>query len=308
LYDAPWQYFYAVAGFKVEDGRSVKPGAFETGINSLEADLSLEPGDYVRILKTFKGKKNFDLLVAPVCRTASNHSALRSVFRVALKKAELEGLDPESADRLVRPWLEPVPVAEVSKTCGPNSGTLVKTWDSSTTVANVESQLGTSDVRVETPEGEVVDNSVLNVFGGSSNRVFAEGEIVRLVGLNTAFNSVRMDLESICLFDRCGRVRGRAVFMLSGQVEKKTLDEANAAVVAVLEPTSLHVVARQCSPSTGLPPPALRPGMPEQQVTELLGPPDVRHESGGNVVFDYGFVEITFREGIVTRLHIPAID
>jgi len=155
-YEAPWQHFYTVAGFKVENGKSVKPGAFETGINNLEADLSLEPGGYVRILKTYKGKKKFDLLVAPVCRTVSNHSALRSVFRIALDKAELKRLDPESAERLVRPWLEPVSIAEVSKTCGPNSGTLVKRWDSSTTVADVESQLGMSDVRAETPEGEVV--------------------------------------------------------------------------------------------------------------------------------------------------------
>ncbi len=157
-------------------------------------------------------------------------------------------------------------------------------------------------------QGEVVDNSVLNVFGGSSKRFFNKGEIVRLVGLNTAFNSVRMDLESICLFDRGGKVRGRAVFMLSGQVGKKTFDEANAAVTAVLEPTSLHVIARQCSPSTGLPPPALRPGMSEQQVTDLLGPPGERREVGGDVVFDYGSVEITFGEGMVTRLRIPAID
>jgi hypothetical protein len=156
--------------------------------------------------------------------------------------------------------------------------------------------------------GEVVENSVLNAFGGTSNRSFNEGEIVRLVALNTAFNSVRMDIESICLFDRGGAVRGRAVFMLSDQVGKKTFDEANAAVVAVLEPVSLHMIARQCSPSTGLPPPALRLGMSENQVTDLLGPPEERREDGRDVVFDYGSVEIRFGEGMVTRLRIPAID
>ena len=156
--------------------------------------------------------------------------------------------------------------------------------------------------------GEVVDNSILNVFGGSSKRFFNKGEIVRLVGLNTAFNSVRMDLESICLFGRGGKVQGRVVFMLSGQVGKKTFDEANTAVAAILEPTSLHLIARQCSPSTGLPPPALRPGMSERQVTDLLGPPGEQREDGGDVVFDYGSVEITFSEGSVTRLRIPAID
>lgn len=156
FYEAPWQYFYAVAGFKVKGGKSVKPGALETGINNLQTDLSLEPGDYVRILTAYKGKKNFDLLVAPVCRTASNHSALRSVFRFVLGKAGIRALNPESADRLVRPWLEPVSIAEVSKTCGPNSGTLVKRWDRSTTITDVESQMGTSEVRVETPAGNVV--------------------------------------------------------------------------------------------------------------------------------------------------------
>jgi len=155
-YEAPWQHFYAVAGFKVKDGSSVKPGALETGIANLEADLSLEPGDFVRILTTYRGKKNFDLLLSPVCRTVSNHTLLRSVFRFALDKAEIRNLDTESADRLVRPWLEPVSVAEVSKTCGPNSGTLVRRWDASTTVVEIEGQLGTSDVRAETPEGEVL--------------------------------------------------------------------------------------------------------------------------------------------------------
>lgn len=156
FYQAPWQGVYVVAGFKVKDGKSVKPGAFETGINNLEADLLLDRGDYVRILTTYKSKKNFDLLVAPVCRTVSNHSALRSVFRFALDKARIRGLNPESADRLVRPWLEPVSIAEVSKTCGPNSGMMVKRWDSSTTIADVEKQMGTSEVRAETPKGEVV--------------------------------------------------------------------------------------------------------------------------------------------------------
>lgn len=157
-------------------------------------------------------------------------------------------------------------------------------------------------------QGEVVDNSVLNVFGGTSNQFFSEGEIVRLVGLNTAFNSVRMDLESICLFDRGGKVRGRAVFVLSGQVGKKTFAEANAAVATILEPTSLHLIARHCNSSTGLPPPALRRGMSERKVTDLLGPPGQHRVSGGDLIFDYGSVEVTFREGMVTQLRIPAID
>jgi len=156
--------------------------------------------------------------------------------------------------------------------------------------------------------GEIVDNSILNVFGGTSKRVFKEGEIVRLVDLNTAFNSVRMDLESICLFDRGGHVQGRAVFMLSGQVGKKTFNGANEAVAAVLEPSSLHMIARQCNPWTGLPPPALFLEMSEEQVVDLLGPPEVRIEKGQDVVFDYRSVEVTFREGVVTHLRIPAID
>jgi len=170
-YQAPWQGVYVVAGFKVKDGKRVKPGAFESGINNLEADLSLEPGDYVRILSTYKGKKNFDLLIAPVCRTVSNHSTLRSVFRFALGKAGIRELGSESAVRLVRPWLEPVSIAEVAKTCGPNSGTMVKRWDSSTTIADVENQMGMSDVRVETPEGDVV------VYG-DLKLLFVDGRLV----------------------------------------------------------------------------------------------------------------------------------
>ncbi len=156
--------------------------------------------------------------------------------------------------------------------------------------------------------GEVVDNSFLNVFGGSGRSLFREGEIVRLVDLNTAFSSVRMDLESICLFDRGGLVRGRVVFPLSGQVSRKTFDEANAAVVAVLEPVGLYQVTRQCDPSTGLPPPELKPGMPVEAVVGLLGPPDQEREEGGVMVSDYGSLVVYAADGKVVRLGIPTLD
>jgi hypothetical protein len=156
--------------------------------------------------------------------------------------------------------------------------------------------------------GEMVDNSILTAFGGSSKRFFEQGEIVRLVDLNAAFSSVRMDLESICLFDRGGPVRGRAVFVLSGQVSKKTFDEANLAVAAVLEPVGLHQITRQCDPSTGLPPPELRPEMPLEAVVDLLGPPAVERTEDGLVVYDYGSLVVFAEDGAVSRLSIPALD
>ena len=46
--------------------------------------------------------------------------------------------------------------------------------------------------------GNVVPNSWTNLFGGKPGTFFETGEIVRLVRLNTAFKTVRMDLESVC--------------------------------------------------------------------------------------------------------------
>jgi hypothetical protein len=152
----PMWYMDGLPGIKIEDGSKVKPGALETGLNNVTYDLELEPGSYVKVLDTSVGKKNFDLLIGPVCRTVPRHSRVRSMVRFALGKQGISNLDSEAADTLVRPWLVPVSIAEVARTCGPNSGTLVKRWDDTTTLADVERDLGTSDVRAETADGEVV--------------------------------------------------------------------------------------------------------------------------------------------------------
>lgn len=157
-------------------------------------------------------------------------------------------------------------------------------------------------------DGKEVPNSVLNVFGGSSRRSFEKGEIVRLTDLNAAGRTVRMDLESVCLLGRRRKVRGRAVFVLSAHVGKKTLAEANRAVSACLEPASLRQAAKQCDPGTGEPPPVLRPGQTIEEVEGLLGAPAATRVEGRVTVYDYGPLLVHVESGKVVRLVIPALD
>jgi hypothetical protein len=110
----------------------------------------------VRIIDTALGKKSFDLLIGPVCESVPNHSSARAIVRFALGKEGAGALDGETAEGLVRPWIEPVSIADVARRCGPRSGTLVWRWTDATTLADVERELGTSEVRAETADGEVV--------------------------------------------------------------------------------------------------------------------------------------------------------
>ena len=155
-----------------------------------------------------------------------------------------------------------------------------------------------------------VANSPVSKLGGSSSQRLEPGEIVRLTGLNTAFKSVRMDLEAVCRRGRDSkrRPRGRVVFVLSGQVNKKRLAEANAAVVAVLEPVGLQQVVRQCDPATGEPPFALRPGLELDHVVAMLGSPDSARLEGQIEILDYPQVRIHFSDGRIDRLILPALD
>jgi hypothetical protein len=168
--DGPMWYMDGLPGIKIENGARVKPGLLELGLNNVTYDLELEPDSYVKILDTSVGKKYFDLLIGPVCRTVPRHSRVRAMVRFAVGKQGMSSLDSEAADALVRPWLAPVSIAEVARTCGPNSGTLVKRWSDMTTLADVERELGTSEVRAETADGEVV------VYG-DLRLIFTEGRL-----------------------------------------------------------------------------------------------------------------------------------
>ena len=122
--------------------------------------------------------------------------------------------------------------------------------------------------------GNVAPNSWTNLFGGTPRTFFETGEIVRLVRLNTAFKTVRMDVESVCRPEAVGkRLRGRVDFVLSGQVGEKTFDEANSAVGAVFEPVDLARVLESCDPETGQPPTVIQVGMRIEDIEALLGPP-----------------------------------
>lgn len=168
--NGPMWYSTGLPGLKIEGEVSVKPGFLETGLDNLGAELQLDGGEYVRIIDTAVGKKNFDLLIGPVCESVASHSSVRAIVRFALGKEGTGALDSETAKKLVRPWLAPVSIAEVARRCGPRSGILVWRWTDATTVADVERELGTSEVRAETADGEVV------VYG-DLRLIFSDGRL-----------------------------------------------------------------------------------------------------------------------------------
>jgi hypothetical protein len=155
--------------------------------------------------------------------------------------------------------------------------------------------------------GQVVDNGVLSALGGEGSTFFEKGDIVRLVDLNAAFSSVRMDLEAVCR-DRGWHLQGRVVFALSGQVGGKTFDEANAAVRAVLEPMDLSRVMETCDPETGRPPLVIALGGEYAPLRKVLGEPRLRDAALGAEVFDHLWVRVVVRAGRIERIIVPAID
>lgn len=156
--------------------------------------------------------------------------------------------------------------------------------------------------------GAVRENSPVSGLGGGAKRSFHTGEILRLLEINAAFKSVRMDLEAVCLGSRERRPRGRAVFVLSQQIGKGSLAEANAAVAAELEPIGLREVVRECDPATGLPPFALFPGLPRSAIEETLGEPRQLSSHDGLDVLDYGSFVVYLEGETVVRIAIPALD
>jgi hypothetical protein len=157
--------------------------------------------------------------------------------------------------------------------------------------------------------GDVVANSWTTAAGGGGTTTLEPGEVVRLVRLNSALKTVRMDLEAVCRRSPRGwPLTGRVDFVLSGQVGKQTFDEANAAVAAELEPVALAEVMEICDPETGSPPARVRPGQPIAEVAGALGEPRRRSETSAGEVWDYGVVELQVRSGAVVAIRIPALD
>ena len=153
LYEVNVFWPEAFPGFIVENGVRKKAGFFDTGISNLEVKGNIAVGEYVRIRNAAADKKNVEIVLSPVCQTASNHRALISRLRFVM--GSRIG-DAEAVDQAVRAWLEPVSIAEVAKTCGPNSGRLVRQWDASTTPDQIETELGPAEARSEVAGGEIL--------------------------------------------------------------------------------------------------------------------------------------------------------
>lgn len=157
--------------------------------------------------------------------------------------------------------------------------------------------------------GQATADSWTTALGGEGTTEIAPGEIVYLARLNTAFKTVRMDLETPCRRTASGRpFVGRIDFVLSGQVGRRTLAEANAAVSAQLKPLSLAEVMAVCDPETGESPPRIRPGQTLWSVEEALGPPEREQQRGASTLLQYGPVELEIVGDKVAAIRIPALD
>jgi hypothetical protein len=143
----------AFPGFIVDNGQRKKAGFFDTGISNLEVKGTVAVGEYVRIRNASTDKKNVEIVLSPVCQTAPGHRALLSRLRFVMGPRIS---DAEAIDQAVRAWFEPVSIAEVAKTCGPNSGRLVRRWDATTTPDQIEAELGPAEARSDVAGGEIL--------------------------------------------------------------------------------------------------------------------------------------------------------
>lgn len=157
-------------GIKVEDGQKKKPGFLDTDVVNSETKGHIAVGEIVQVKQVRLGGKDIVLVVAPLCDLKKDHRLLRGVLKFTIPKERLEGPDQDFIEAAVQPWIEPIPIAEATRTCSPTSGTPVRTWTPATTLAEVEADLGPADARSQTARGEVF------VYGGLRLR-FQDGKL-----------------------------------------------------------------------------------------------------------------------------------
>ncbi|MGH2625630.1 MAG: hypothetical protein ACRDHY_03135, partial [Anaerolineales bacterium] len=157
-------------GIKIEGGQKKKPGFLDTDVVNSEAKGAIGVGEIVQIKQVRLGGKEVVLVVAPLCDLMKDHRLLRGVLKFVVPKERMKGPDQEFIEATVRPWLEPIPIAEATRTCSPTSGTPVRTWTAATTLAEIEADLGPADARAQTAKGEAL------VYGGLRLR-FEDGKL-----------------------------------------------------------------------------------------------------------------------------------
>ena len=96
------------------------------------------------------------LLKVSGLRVLRHVASLPGTPEFVLPKERLKGPDEAFIEATVRPWLEPIPIAEATRTCSPSSGTPVRTWTSVTTLDEIEADLGPADARAQTARGEAL--------------------------------------------------------------------------------------------------------------------------------------------------------
>lgn len=139
------EWYTLLPGIVVE-GSTSRPPKFlnlgDAGIVTSGVAANLETGQFVQIKEVEIGKKDFKLIVGPVCWHDRHYRRLRSRVRFVVGKAAMSGPDMATLEAAVRPWLEPVSVAEVAEVCGPRHGTLVRRWGPGTSAAEIAATLG----------------------------------------------------------------------------------------------------------------------------------------------------------------------
>jgi hypothetical protein len=153
-YELNAYWFEAMPGFIVENGQKKNPRFLDTQISNDKVQGTIAVGEYIQIKNASADKNNVELAIAPVCQLGNRHRALIGKIRFFMGRDRVK--DAAAIDEAIHAWLEPVSVGEVAKSCGPNSGRLVRRWDASTTAEQIETDLGPAEARSEVKGGEVL--------------------------------------------------------------------------------------------------------------------------------------------------------
>lgn len=141
-HDIAW---YSAAGLVVKDGVASKPGIFKAPGRIINTNIhgELPIGQFVRVENAeVWGKKVIGLHLLPICKLSKGQRRLNSWLYFRFDPGVLKSRDTATVEAAIRPFLRPVPLSEVARTCGPRYGTLVHHFSAETDEAQVRRILG----------------------------------------------------------------------------------------------------------------------------------------------------------------------
>lgn len=167
--DIAW---YSAAGLLVKDGEWQKPGFFTNAGRIINTNIhgELPVGQFVHVeTAEVWSKRLVGFHLEPICALTKQQRRLNSWIYFRFEPQVVKQKDTATVEAAVRPFLKPVPVAEVAKVCGPNSGTLVRHFTDDTPEQTVLDAFGEPTARRATPQGSELEyeNLTIRIVDGS---------------------------------------------------------------------------------------------------------------------------------------------